>query len=102
MTLTGLVLRAEMSRENDGANLLMRLRVGTRSLGRFHLDLAEFAPAPLLVEEVTCLYILEDDENVLVLRKRRNLEEYERIGLAPVDPAAFYDGGAKKERITIV
>ena len=102
MKITGLVMRAEMCRENDNANLLMRLRVGTRSLARFHLDLAEFAPAPLSVEEVACLYVLEHEENVLVLRKSRNLEEYERIALATVDPAWFHDGGAKKERITIV
>jgi hypothetical protein len=81
---------------------LMKLHVGTRSLARFILDLAEFAPAPLSVEEVACLYVLEHEVNALVLRKRRNLEEYERIGIATVDPAWFQDGGAKKERITIV
>ena len=102
MTVTGLVMRAEMCRENGNDNLLMRLRVGTRSLARFHLDLAEFAPAPLSVEEVACLYVLKQEENVLVLRKSKNLEEYERIGIATVDPAWFHDGGAKKERITIV
>jgi hypothetical protein len=102
MKITGLIMRAEMCRENDNANLLMRLRVGTRSLAQFHLDLAESAPAPLSVEEVACLYVLEDEENVLVLRKSRNLYEYERIGIATVDPAWFHDGGTKKERITIV
>jgi len=102
MKITGLMMKAEMCRENDNANLLMRLRVGARSLAQFVLDLAEFAPAPLSVEEVACLYVLEDEENVLVLRKSRNLEEYERIGIATVDPAWFHNGGAKKERITIV
>ncbi|KAE9373105.1 HET-domain-containing protein [Stipitochalara longipes BDJ] len=102
MKVTGLVIKAEMCRENDNANLLMRLRVGTRSLASFHLDLAEFAPAPLSIEEVACLYVLEHEESVLVLRKTRNLTEYERIGIAPVDPAWFHDGGATKERITIV
>lgn len=101
MKVTGLVMRADMCRENKNANLLMRLRVGTRSLARFHLDLAEFAPAPLSIQEVACLYVLEHEENVLVLRKSKNLDEYERIGIAPVDPAWFHDGGAKKERITI-
>jgi hypothetical protein len=102
MKITGLMMRAEMCRENANANLLMRLRVGTRSLARFHIDLAEFAPDPSSVEEVACLYVLEHEENVLVLRKSRNLEEYERIGIATVDPAWFHDGCAKKERITIV
>jgi hypothetical protein len=102
MIITGLIIRAEMCRENDNANLLMNLHVGTRSLTRFILDLAEFAPAPLSVEEVACLYVLEHEENVLVLRKNRNLEEYERIGIAIVDPAWFHNVGAKKERITIV
>jgi hypothetical protein len=102
MIITGLIIKAEMCRENDNANLLMKLYVGTNSLGRFILDLAEFAPAPLSVEEVACLYVLEHEVNVLVLRKSRNLEEYERIGIAAVDPAWFHDEGAKKERITIV
>jgi len=102
MIITGMIIRAEMHRENDNANLLMKLHVGTRSLARFILDLAEFAPAPLSVEEVACLYVLEHEENVLVLRRSRNSEEYERIGIATVDPAWFHNGGAKKERITIV
>ncbi len=102
MKVTGLVVRAEMCRENNIANLVMRLRIGTRSLAQFHLDLAEFAPAPLSVEEVACLYVLEHEENVLVLRKTKNLDEYARIGIAPVDPAWFHDGSAKKERSTIV
>ena len=102
MKITGLIMRAEMCRDKDNANLLMRLRVGTKSLAQFVLDLAEFAPAPLSVEEVVCLYVLEQEEDVLVLRKSRNLEEYERIGLATVDPAWFHNGSAKKERITII
>jgi hypothetical protein len=102
MKITGLIMRAEMCRENDNDNLLVRLRVGTRSLAQFHLDLAEFAPAPLSAEEVACLYVLEHEENVLVLRKSRNLDERQRIGIATVDPAWFHDGGAMKERIAIV
>jgi hypothetical protein len=101
MKVTGLVVNAEMGRENDDANPLMRLRVGTRSLALFRLDIAESAPAPFSVEEVVCLYVLEHVESVLVLRKSRNSGEYERVGIATVDPAWFLDGAAKKERITI-
>ncbi len=102
MKISGMIMRAEMSRENDNANLLMRLHVGTSSVAQFGLDLAEFAPAPLSFEEVVCLYVLEHEANVLVLRKRKSLEEYERIGIAPIDPAWFNNGAAKKERITII
>lgn len=63
-----------MCRENDNANLLMKLRIRTRSLARFVLDLAEFAPAPLSVEEVACLYVLE------TRRKCVGLEEEQELG----------------------
>lgn len=102
MKLTGVVMRAMMCRENEDANLLMRLRVGSKSMAQFHVDLAEHAPAPSSTEEIACLYVLKDEENVLVLRKTKTLNEYQRIGLAPVDPEWFHDGAAKKERITII
>ena len=102
MEVTGWLKRAKMSRQNVEAHFLMDLYADSQLMGSFTLDLAEYAPTAKSTQEVECLCALHGHENVLVLRKSRNLEEYERIGIATVDPAWFGERNTRKERITII
>ena len=102
MELTGWLKNAQMCRMKNEAHLLMTLQADGKAMASFVLDLAEYAPAPSSAEEVECLAVLQGNENVIVLKKVRNSTEYERIGLALVDPEWFRVGGARKKRITVI
>jgi len=102
MVLTGWLRKAEMRRMKSENHLLMTLRADGKPMGGLPLDLAEYSVEPEWMEEVECLYVLQDSMLVLVLRRTRNSKEYERIGLAFVDPECFNLGGARKESITII
>lgn len=102
MELTGWLKNAQMCQMESEAHLLMALEADGKAMASFVLDLAEYAPAPSSTDEVECLATLQSDENVIVLRKVRNSKEYERIGMAQVDPEWFRAGVARKERITII
>ena len=102
MELTGWLKNAQMCRMESKAHLLMTLQTDGKTMASFILDLAEYAPAPSSPEEVECLAALQGDENVIVLRKVSNSKEYERIGIASVDPEWFRAGRARKERIAVI
>lgn len=101
MELTGWIKNAEMCRKDSEDLLLMSLHADGKSMATFILDLPEYSPSPSSTQEVQCLYVLQGNENVLVLRKTRNFKEYERIGIAAIDPEWFCTGNARKEYIMI-
>lgn len=102
MELTGRLITAKMRSMRMEAPLLMVLEADGKTMASFPLDLAEYIPLPPSPDEVKVLAVLRDNENVLVLRKVKGSKEYERMGIAEVDPGWFDSGIARKERITIV
>lgn len=102
MKLTGWLKSAQICRKEIDDGLLMTLHAGGKRMAAFYLDLVDLAPAVGEKQDVKCLYMLHDDENVLVLRAIRDGRQYERIGIATVDPEWFVSGGGRKESITII
>lgn len=101
MILIGNLIRARMRRKED-SELLMQLVAGGKSMGTFPLDYKDVAPRSLDFQEVECLAVMRDDENVLILRKVRDEMMFERVGIAAIDPAWFTSSESRLELITIV
>jgi len=101
MILIGHLIRARMCRKDDG-ELLMKLVVGDKSMGTFSLDYRDLAPRTSEFQEVECLAIMRDDENILILRKVGDGMVFERIGIAGVDPEWFSSGRSRLQLITII
>jgi len=83
---------------------LMELEADGKSMARFNLDFADWAPEEQFsIQEVECLRVLEDNDNVLILRGVKELRgHYQRIGLAFIDPEWFGSGGFRKEFLSII
>ena len=97
--LTGWLKNAQMH-QKEGA--LMQLDADGRSMASFYLDVADSTHEKSPMQEVECLYVLQEDKNVLVLKRIEGSTEYERIGLASVDPEWFHSGAAERKSITII
>lgn len=102
MGVTGWLLSAAMTRHSIALDILMNLDANGKRMCSFTIDLIEYAPPPEEMQEVECLYVLQDVEHVLVLRKVEGVDEYVRIGIATIDPVWFREGAATKKRIKIV
>jgi hypothetical protein len=99
--LIGHLKSARMCRKG-GSEVLMQLDADEKSMGTFFLDYRDLAPGSLEYQEVECLAVMRDDENVLILRKVGDGMAFERVGIAAIDPEWFINGGGRLELITIL
>jgi len=103
LRLRGWLQSAEIDRVEDG-NPWVQLRAGGKRMAVTTLDFLSDTPVLATSIRIKCLYILiyEDRLHVLILRKTRKHEEYERVGVAALDPAWYAEGVARKESIAII
>jgi hypothetical protein len=80
----------------------MALEAVGKSMTTFAFDFAHSAQKQLSTQEVECLRILQDDDNIFIFRRVKELGHHERIGIAGIDPEWFHGGGFRKEFISII
>ena len=96
MKLTGWLKSAQMCGKEIDDELLMTLHANGKRVATSYLNLVDLTPAVGEKQDVECLYVLHDDENILVLRAARSGRRYERFGIAEMDPEWFVSGGGWK------
>ena len=107
----GLVKDVWMERvESDDSHrtVKMRLSVDGKFMCTFYLDFFDeldrgSVGSKVVKWNVKCLWVLKECEYVLILRAVGGERgQYERIGIASIDPAWFDFGGFRREHISII
>jgi hypothetical protein len=103
MKLTGWLKAARLRHVGERRDGISReLEANGKIMTTFSLDFADSALEEGPTTEVKCLRVLQEDDNVLVLRRVEEPGHYERIGIATIDLAWFLEGGFRQESISII